>query len=162
MKLKRCEKGHIYDEIKNSNCPYCKVNINYEKVEEKEIINEKTILYVEEKERELVGWLVCIYGPEKGKDYKIYSEKNFIGRAQDMEISIKLDKNIEDRNHCFITYNPKQRRFVISPGEAKSIIYVRNKAIYETNEIFNYDILEIGNSRFIFIALCGTNFDWDL
>ena len=28
----------------------------------------------------VVGWLVCIAGPDKGRDYRIHSERNFLGR----------------------------------------------------------------------------------
>jgi hypothetical protein len=29
----------------------------------------------------VVGWLVCVKGPDRGRDYRIRSEKNFIGRS---------------------------------------------------------------------------------
>lgn len=31
----------------------------------------------------VVGWLVCISGAEKGRDYRIHSDNNFIGRGGD-------------------------------------------------------------------------------
>ena len=33
----------------------------------------------------VVEWLVCIDGPEKGRDYRIRSGNNYIGRSQDIE-----------------------------------------------------------------------------
>lgn len=161
MKLKRCVKGHIYDEIKYTKCPYCEDTENKKEEEIKEYISEKTIIYNDTTSRKIVGWLVCIYGPNKGVDYKIYEERNFIGRNKEMEISISLDNSVEDKNHCSITYNPKQRIFVITPGNGKGLIYVKNKALYETKELNNFDVIEIGKSRFIFVEFCGNNFDWD-
>ena len=34
----------------------------------------------------VTGWLVCIEGPSKGRDYKIMTEKNFLGRSETMDI----------------------------------------------------------------------------
>lgn len=158
MKLKRCISGHIYNEAIHSKCPYCSEDETTNKVLE---VAENTVIYVDETDKLLVGWLVCILGPEKGKDYKIHTERNFIGRSDSMEIVIKLDKKIEYENHCSIAYNPKQRIFVITPGSSNSLIYVNNKAIYESKQINNFDVIEIGSSRFIFTEFCGNHFDWD-
>lgn len=162
MKLKRCDIGHIYDELIHPYCPYCKENKVEEKKKEYITDTEETIVYVEENIKKIVGWLVCIFGPEKGKDYKIHSERNFIGKGDNNDICLRLEKNIEYYNHCSITYNPKQRIFVITPGASSQIVYVKNRAIYETTEIQNYDILEIGSSKFVFLAFCGLNFDWEV
>lgn len=42
----------------------------------------------------VVGWLVCIAGSEKGKDFRIVSERNFLGRGEGMDIGIEGDMNI--------------------------------------------------------------------
>lgn len=109
-----------------------------------------------------VGWLVCVYGQDKGKDFKIRSEKNFIGRNEEMDICIKGDKSVSRRNHCIISYNPKQRNFMIIPGDGTGIVYVQNEAIYSPRTLESFDSIEIGESKFVFVPLCGEHFDWKM
>lgn len=169
MKLIRCEKGHMYNCELHKECPYCNstnsmINIVEEKREAIILKSENKTEFYWIKESNIspvVGWLVCISGLEKGKDYRLVNERNFIGRSDEMQIQLN-DINISRKNHASITYNPKQRIFVLSPGESSSIIYLQGKALYETKQIFNQDIIEIGQNKFIFISLCGDNFDWNL
>lgn len=160
----------MFNMEKSEKCPYCNNDtVNIEKGNEKNnpivLQNENKTMAYWVKENScppVVGWLVCIQGSEKGKDYRIINERNFIGRSEKMHINIENDLNVARKNHASITYNPKQRIFILTPGEATSLIYLQNKALYESKQIFNNDIIEIGQSRYIFIALCGGNFDWNI
>ncbi|CAM3063336.1 FHA domain-containing protein [Streptobacillus ratti] len=168
MKLLKCSNGHMYNTTKYSNCPYCDGNkINIEKEEEKRPIilegdTKTSVFWIKETNvSPVVGWLVCISGSEKGKDYRLINERNFIGRSSEMNVCIESDKTIARKNHCSITYNPKQRVFVISPGESSGLVYLQGKALYESKQILNLDIIEMGENKFIFIEFCGMNFDWN-
>lgn len=161
MKLERCIKGHFYDLESISNCPYCENH-----VEKKDNItsNEeiKTVAYIPIKIEAVVGWLVCIEGIEKGKDYRLTSKRNFVGNSDDMDVCLIGDNTIDKNNSFTITYNEKQRIFVISPGSIGSIIYVNKKAIYETVILDNYSLIEIGEIKLVFIKFCGENFSWKI
>ena len=109
----------------------------------------------------VVGWLACIKGSEKGQDYRIVSERNFIGRNEEMDIRVEGDMSISRKNHCSISYNPKQRIFIITPGEGNGLVYINNEALYTSRQLESYDMIEIGESKFIFVNLCGQNFDWE-
>ena len=85
--LKRCKNGHIYDTSKYSSCPYCKAEgleteVKEDKINLVEEMNDddKTMAYWAKDSRvdPVVGWLVCIEGADKGKDFRILSERNFI------------------------------------------------------------------------------------
>ena len=65
----------------------------------------------------VVGWLVCTDGVEKGRDYRLVSGRNFIGRAYQMDVSIPDDKGISRENHCSVVYDPKTKKFCLVPGE---------------------------------------------
>lgn len=170
MKLERCENGHVYNAVKYKECPYC----NSDRLEDVELRDEaidlvqddgdKTVAYwANELDVEpVVGWIVCISGYDKGKDFKLKTEKNFIGRGPEMDVCISGDNSITRKNHAIITYNPKQRVFMILPGEGTGIVYVQNDAVYSPRQLTSYDVIEIGNSKFVFIALCGDNFDWKI
>ena len=54
------------------------------------------ILFLEE-EHPVCGWIVCVKGPRRGKDYRVMDGKNFVGRADDMDIQILGDNKIARR-----------------------------------------------------------------
>jgi len=109
----------------------------------------------------VTGWLVCIEGPQMGRDYRIMAEKNFIGRAEDMHIQILGDNRIARRNHAIIAYDPVKRNTLILPGESSGLAYHNNEAVYTPTELHVYDIIQLGNSKFLFIPLCGEHFEWE-
>ena len=108
----------------------------------------------------VVGWLVCIEGAEKGRDYRIHSEKNRIGRAESMDIVLKGDETISRENHAYVIFNPKKITFRIEPGEGRGLIYVNDEEVIGSTELNPYDIIEIGECKYTFASFCGDRFDW--
>lgn len=170
MNLERCKNGHMYDTSRYGACPYCKAEgleteIREDKINLVEEMNDddRTMAYWSKDSRvePVVGWLVCVEGANKGKDYRIVSERNFIGRGDDMTIQITGDMSISRKNHCSISYNPKNRNFFITPGDSNGLIYVNMEAVYNTQQLRTFSTLEIGESKFVFIELCGENFEWN-
>lgn len=142
-------------------CPYCNIETaTREKKEtgQTEIMVEES-LFLEE-EHPVCGWIVCIAGPRRGKDYKIMAGKNFVGRADDMDIQILGDNKISRRNHCVIVYDEKQGKTVILPGDSNGIVYLNEEAVYVPTPLGEYDVIEMGESRFLFIPFCGEHFMW--
>lgn len=108
----------------------------------------------------VVGWLVCMEGKDKGRDYRIHTDNNYIGRGENMDICIRGDDTISRENHAIISYDVRDKIFYFSPGEGRSIVRVNGKAIFNTVEIKAYDIAELGNTKLIFSPLCGEEFNW--
>ncbi len=159
MQLEKCIKGHIFNILKDKNCPYCILVKDEEQIiDEEDAI--KTLAYIEENIEPVVAWLVCIEGSEKGKDYKLKDGRNFVGSNFDMDICILGDEKIAKDNHFSISYNSKQRVFVISPGITGNIVYVDKKALYETKVLENFSLVEVSNTKLVFIQFCGDNFSW--
>ena len=164
MGLIRCPNGHMFSERRyGSICPYC--NIDTKKLEEKRKIEpeeieeiEKNLLYQEVEP--VCGWLVCIEGTRVGKDYKIKSGKNFIGRADDMDIQIIGDNSIANRNHAIVVYDPKKKNNVLLPGDSSGIAYPNGEPVYMPVELSSYNVIELGKSKFIFVPFCGEHFEW--
>ena len=167
MSLTRCVNGHMYNTRKHGNtCPYCNVSMDQgtKKVEAVNVADDKTRpIWDDEYDgvEPVVGWLVCIEGAQRGQDYRIRSEKNFIGRSEEMHIQISGDNAISRRNHAVISYNPLQRNFFLIPGDGAGLVYHNNKAVYSPVELTAYDVLQMGKSKFIFIPLCGIHFEWE-
>ena len=108
----------------------------------------------------VVGWLVCINGPDVGKDYRLRSEKNFIGRAANMDVAIQSDNGIARQNHAVVSYNPKKNNFILYPGEGHGLVYLNGDEVYVPTKIKTGDCIELGNSELILVQLCGEGFRW--
>jgi len=119
---------------------------------------EKLLTYAEVEP--VCGWLVCIAGPRQGKDYKIKDGKNFIGRADNMDIQILGDNGIARYNHAVIVFDKKKRETVLLPGDSSGIAYHQGQAAYLPTPISDYDVIEMGESKFLFRAFCGEHFNW--
>ncbi len=109
----------------------------------------------------VTGWLVCIDGPERGRDYRIRNEKNFIGRSERMDINISGDDSISRENHSMISYDPRKMTTKLHPGEGRGIIYLNGDELDVPTVLKAYDIIEMGQSKLIFIPFCGEKFQWE-
>jgi hypothetical protein len=109
----------------------------------------------------VVGWIVCVEGAARGRDYRIRSEKNFIGRSDEMQICIKGDDTISREKHAIISFNPKKQSFRFLPGESIGLIYLNNDEVDMPMDLKPYDIIEIGQTKLMFVPLCGEHFQWE-
>lgn len=108
----------------------------------------------------VVGWLICVEGKEKGRDYRIHSDNNFIGRGEKMDICIRGDDTISRENHAIISFDIRDKVYYFSPGEGRSIVRVNDKAIFSTVQLAAYDRIELGTTKLLFLPLCGEVFSW--
>ena len=188
MKLVHCANGHYYDEEVYSRCPYCDGTVGSSDKRGKAVGYEdalddgktvgyedylddgKTVGYnglgtTEDREKAggkfdpLVGWLVCIEGAEKGRDYKIFSGRNYIGRAVNNDICVSDDDSISRQRHFSIVYDPRSRRFFALPGES-STIQINEEVKYNKHLLSDGDIITCGKSKLCFIGFCKEGRDW--
>ncbi|MBQ6877340.1 MAG: FHA domain-containing protein [Oscillospiraceae bacterium] len=106
----------------------------------------------------VVGWLVCIEGPEKGRDYRLRPAKNFVGRSRTMDVSIFDDLEITRDNHMSIIYDSKHNKFfaVKENGSAD----INGKPLIGSEEISDGDILELGKTKLAFVPYCREGRTW--
>lgn len=169
--MKKCERGHYYDASVNASCPYCSgvrdtgatiAMGEYVPIKKDETEEGRTVAFFQTEQGvdPVVGWLVCLEGKEKGQDYRIHSDNNFIGRSSRMDISIKSDETISRENQAVLTYDAIEKSYYLSPGEGRSIIRLNGKAIFQTTELKEHDKVTIGRTELMFIPLCGEKFEW--
>lgn len=175
--LTRCDNGHYYDPRKHSSCPFCGVqnlDIDIKKTMAKRPGSSaagtpapgtggKTVGVFRKKLGidPVVGWLVAVEGPERGNDYRITAERNFIGRSEKMDISIPGDETISRENHAIISYNPKNNSFRLFPGDSHGLVYLNDEEVITPVEMSDYDLIEIGETRLKFVPFCGEKFRWE-
>lgn len=172
--MKRCESGHYYDTAKHTTCPLCAaVDISGvvgaarpttpHAPNRSDVVGDGKTVAVMKKEHGIdpvVGWFVCVKGPDRGSDFRIKGEKNFVGRGPSMDIRIPGDETISRENHAIVSYNPRKRSFKLHPGEGRGIVYVNGEEVDAPRELAKSDMVEIGRTTLMFVPLCGDDFDW--
>ena len=108
----------------------------------------------------VVGWIVCIQGAERGKDFKILAKNNTIGRGEGNDIIIKKDSTISRQSHARIAYDVKHNTFHLIPGEGTNGLYLNDDPVYVPTPLNSFDLIEMGESKFLFIPFCGEKFNW--
>lgn len=109
----------------------------------------------------VVGWLVCVEGAGKGKSYELYARINSIGRGSENDVAIKGDATISRDRHARLAYDPRHNNYQLIPGESTNNIYLNDEPVYTPVKLAAYDLVELGQSKFLFIPLCGDRFRWD-
>jgi hypothetical protein len=186
--LTRCENGHYYDAKKHKTCPFCgvsaidfgprslkidvipddhtrpadlKVAPTSSGVSDDAVTRPVQLVHDMARIDPVVGWLVSVGGPEKGKDYRIRSENNTIGRSKDMYICISGDESISRERHTVITFDPTRNAFHLSPGEGRGLVYVNGEALLAHKQLAPYDVILLGKTKLVFVPFCGEKFKWE-
>jgi hypothetical protein len=108
----------------------------------------------------IVGWLVCVGGPDCGRDYRIKAEKNFIGRSTTMDICISGDQRISRENHAIVAFDPRNVEFRLYTGDARGLVYLNGHMVDTPTVLQPYDSIEVGGSRLLFVPFCSDRFQW--
>lgn len=188
MRRIQCNKGHIYDADVYDTCPYCgdfqSVQFggktigeagatapagNYEKTRPP---RQNGGMSIDEEQKTVgmmgrnqgiepvVGWLVCVEGKEKGKDYRLYGKINTVGRSESMDICIQGDQGITRDVHVRISYDPRHNNFYLIPANSSNQTYLNDVPVYAPIEIHAYDMLELGETKLVFVSFCNQKFSW--
>ena len=109
----------------------------------------------------VVGWLICLSGKEKGKDYRIHSDHNYIGRSSKMDICIQKDDSISRENQAILSFDAMDNSFYLQNGEGKSLVRINGKAVLAPTQLHKGDRIKLGRTYYLFHPLCGEVFAWD-
>ncbi|MEP0960876.1 MAG: FHA domain-containing protein [Roseobacter sp.] len=109
-----------------------------------------------------VGWLVVVAGPGVGHSFSIFTGASMIGRGEDQVIRLDFgDNSISRNNHAAIAYDEEQNKFYIGHGGKSNIIRRNARPVLSTEELNHADLIRIGETTLRFVALCGSDFQWD-
>jgi len=107
----------------------------------------------------VVGWLVCVEGPVRGVDFRLHDGYNFIGREEG-DIHIQGDNAISRQKHAVVAFYAKRNTFYVGPADGRNIIELNGEPVFNHTEMRSYDVLTIGNTKMMLVALCGDKFNW--
>lgn len=183
---------HFYDAEKHASCPYCRnqdgeVPETQPHFRDDETTDPKTRLIntrsntsqqddgktqwifndgkglKKEGFKPVVGWLICTAGAAVGQDYRIPPGINEVGRDADehVQIVIQGDNQISRREHAEIEYEPEENVFYLIRKKNPNV-KLNGKAVREPTRLQAYDVIQFGESLFLFLPLCNERFKWDV
>ena len=90
-----------------------------------------------EKPAPVVGWLVCTDG-----------------------VCILGDNTVSRSSHAIVVYDPRSNVYLAQPGSSKELFYVNDMLVLNPVELKTMDLLNIGDTKLMFVPLCGEQFHW--
>jgi hypothetical protein len=108
----------------------------------------------------VAGWLVCLEGPSRGKDYRLHTEKNFIGRGPNMDVILDSDNTVSRERHAVVIFDPKKKTFWALPGEASGLVYLNGDIVNSPAPMKADDVLEVGQTKLVLIPFLGDRYSW--
>jgi hypothetical protein len=182
MPMKRCDRGHYFDGAKHTFCPACGLDeldlgmtrpFSPDREARAATVcqgpgrpspsrGEETVAAGAGQSGfdPVVGWLVCVGGTDRGRDWRIRSERNYLGRSEQMDICIRGDQAISRENHAIISFNPKNCVFKLLPGDGRGLVYLNGADLDMPRELKAYDLIELGATRLLFVPFCCERFQW--
>lgn len=108
----------------------------------------------------VVGWLVAMQGPERGRDFRLRAERNFVGRGPENDVVIAGDPRVSRLRHAIVTFEPRKRVFYLSPGDASGLVYLNDELLDKTVPIGPPDVIEIGDTTLKLVPFVTADFNW--
>ncbi len=109
----------------------------------------------------VVGWLICVAGEYKGESFSLGSGRNNIGRSMANKVALAKEKTVSREKHAAITFEPKKKKFFIQNGESSGLTYVNDELVMTFQDLADYDIITLGEAKFVFLRLVGDKFSWE-
>jgi hypothetical protein len=99
-------------------------------------------------------------GPDRGRDFRLHAEKNFIGRAPTMDVCVANDESVSRERHAQVIFDPKKQVFWAVAGDASGLLYLNGDIVHAPTQIQRDDILEVGQTKLVLIPFCGEKYSW--
>lgn len=107
-----------------------------------------------------VGWLICVKGPHRGQDFRLHVGNNMVGRSSQNCVVLANDPRVSRDAQVHIIYEPKENKFYAISGKTKSLSYLNDSLLLNKQSIKKNDIIELGDSKLMFIPCCDDSFNW--
>lgn len=111
----------------------------------------------------VVGWLVVLEGPGRGRSVPLGYGMNTIGRDPSNRAPLPFDDpQISRLKHATLAYDPRGGKFFIQHGDSTNLTYLEDAPVLAPTEITSGQSIRLGDSTVLrFVALCGPDFRWD-
>ncbi len=109
----------------------------------------------------VLGWLVCIQGGKRGKDFRLTQEKSYIGRAASNDICLDFDETISRDTTITITYVKEHQVFRLETLQSRNPVSVNEIPVVNELYLRDKDIISIGATELRLVCFCDTSFAWE-
>ncbi|MDS4070173.1 MAG: FHA domain-containing protein [Candidatus Competibacter sp.] len=108
----------------------------------------------------IVGWLVIVAGPGRGKVLPLGYGVNDIGRSVGARVRLDFgDAAVAPTNHAAIIYTARSRCFYLAQS-VDAEIWLNGHPVRKSVELTGAETLRLGQTHLRFVPLCGPDFDW--
>jgi pSer/pThr/pTyr-binding forkhead associated (FHA) protein len=109
----------------------------------------------------VVGWVVIIAGPGRGRALTLGYGMNSIARGSQSRVRLDFgDKQISRDDHALISYDPRGRRFYLQHGGGTNLTYLNEQPVLTPTELRGGEVILLGQTQLRFVPFCGAAFDW--
>ena len=168
MEIRQCAFGHFYDASLHRRCPYCppgSPGFSGPRVIPGEALRDCALPEADagaaEEIQPVVGWLVCVSGPERGRGYALHRDNNFVGRGDALDVDLAGDSALRRDRPFVIAYDSRSRAFFCGLLNGCDMVRLNGTPLAATTRLNAGDRLELGRTGLRFVPLCGADFDWD-
>ncbi len=138
---------------------------NVFKKEEKESPRDTAPMEEKPEEQEqtdpVAGWLVCISGGNRGKNYCLFEKNNYLNITSAKGMRVETENNISS-DQVRIIYDGKHQDFYLFPAPAGLITpYLNDEIVDMPKRLSAYDRIELDTTKYVFVPFCSRNFSWD-
>lgn len=130
------------------------------KMQDLDAIKTVSVYATESGEEPVTGWLVGMEGVYRGSSFSLKTGVNVIGRDVSAYVCLKKDTQVSRKCHATVLYEPKKKVFYLGEGE-NTMTYLNDELLSGKQKLNDRDMIEIGGGKYMFVPLCGENFDWD-
>ena len=108
----------------------------------------------------VVGWAVCVAGPDRGKDFRLRAGNNSIGPSHERDVPISGDPGVTDCVQATICFSDEENAFWLEKGHEGPLVKLNGKDVRGFANLSAFDRIELGQTTLMFVPLCGERFSW--
>lgn len=109
--------------------------------------------------RPVVGWLVCVQGPDIGKDFRLHTHFNHVGRNGNQDV--RLNDETVSSEHFTVSYDMVHNRYFADMNKGSTFVYINGYPLGARTVLKKGDQIKVGNSLLVFIPLEQQDVKWN-
>lgn len=100
----------------------------------------------------VVGWLVVVKGPGKGKSLEIGLGANTLGRSEQQKLRVDFgDRHISRERHAILIYEPTTQKYFLQSGDARNLTYIGSQLVLSPTELLGGETIVVGETHLRFV-----------
>ncbi len=171
MSITQCPNGHFYDDKKYAVCPVCRLSMQGQLPQSDKTLGltaqdltgfDRTVGFNMLEEDALawpvVGWLVCVQGAERGRDWRLHEGQNFAGNTLGADIQLSVLPRGSEKTFSVI-YDGRHNVFLAAPGQG-ALVYCNGELLKGPVQLHDSDEISVEGMVLCFQSFCTDTRRW--